>query len=78
MSYALMRDCIERFCTDCQCGDIYAIGNCNREQCPLYPVRPNRSLKGLCADQHAEALVKCEVIDDLELKGLKEKSYVPL
>jgi hypothetical protein len=59
-------------------GDIYAIGNCHTHECPLHPVRPNQSLMGLSSDNHQDELVRQEVIDDLELKGLKEKTHVPL
>jgi hypothetical protein len=76
--YSQMRDCITQFCSECRAGDIYAIGNCDQPDCALYPVRPNRSLQGHTADHHEEQLVKNEVIDDLELRGLKEKSHVPL
>jgi hypothetical protein len=73
-----MRDCIDAFCHQCMNHDLYAIANCANEDCPLYSVRPNQSLKGMSADTHEDDLVKREVIDDLELKGLKEKTHVPL
>lgn len=71
-----LRDCVTRFCLDCKSHDIWEIGNCANVECPLYPVRPNRSLKGKSPEDYDLDELQQSVLDALEFTGLKEKPYV--
>ncbi len=70
------QDCLNTFCLQCKDHDLFAIGNCAKEECPLHPLRPNRSLKGKCYDDYDLDELQQSVLDALEFTGLKEKPYV--
>lgn len=70
------QSCINRFCLSCRNHDIWAVGNCEKTECSLYPVRPNRSLKGKSPEDYDLDELQQSVLDALEFTGLKEKPYV--
>lgn len=71
-----LRDCVTQFCLECKENDIWAIGNCAKEECPLHPVRPNKSLIGKQPDDYDLDELQQSVLDALNFTGLKEKPYV--
>jgi hypothetical protein len=73
-----LRDCINRFCMECRSEDIFAIANCDKELCPLYPARPNQSLLGKTPDDYEFVDLSQEVLDAMTFTGLREKEHVPL
>lgn len=70
------QDCINAFCLTCKDHDLFAIGNCAKDDCPLHPLRPNRSLKGKSLDDYDLDELQQSVLDALDFTGLKEKSHV--
>jgi len=70
------QDCLTAFCLQCKDHDLFAIGNCAKEECPLYPLRPNRSLKGKSPEDYDLDELQQSVLDALEFTGLKDKPYV--
>ena len=71
-----LRYCIDLFCLQCKSHDPWAVGNCDRVECSLHPVRPNQALLGKQPTDYVESEVKQEVLDALHFKGLKEFRYV--
>ncbi len=71
-----LRDCVTQFCLWCKNHDVWAIGNCAKEECPLHPVRPNKSLMGKQQDDYDLDELQQSVLDALNFTGLKEKPYV--
>ncbi len=68
-----LRQCIDRFCLNCKSNDVYAVGNCAKEECALWSVRPNQSLLGQSDEDDDPEETKQEILDALEFHGLTEK-----
>lgn len=64
--------CILLFCMKCKSGNEWDVANCENEACFLYPVRPNQGLKGKQPDHYDQDEIEQQVLDNLNLKGLKE------
>ena len=73
-----LRECIDRFCMECQNEDVFAIANCERDRCALHPARPNQRLKGKTKSDYEFVDLSQEVLDAMVFTGLKEKTYIPL
>lgn len=67
-----LREAINTFCLQCQQENIWAIGNCAKQDCALHPVRSNQALLGKQEDDYDEEEVRQEVLDALHFHGLKE------
>lgn len=63
---------IRLFCMDCKDQNEWAVANCENETCFLHVVRPNQGLKGKTADDYDMDELEQQVLDHLNLKGLKE------
>lgn len=66
-----MRKCVDAFCIRCKVGDLWAIGNCEQVECPLHPVRPNKSLFGKFKEDFDEEVFEQQVEDNLNLNSLR-------
>ena len=76
MEKPTIRQCVTNFCLQCKNQDVWAIGNCAKEECPLHPVRPNKVLLGKTPDDYDLDELQQSVLDALHFTGLKEKPYV--
>lgn len=73
MSAPTLRSCVDAFCSQCRDHDPFAIGNCNRETCPLWPVRPNQILHGKTPLDFEDDDVRQEVLDALDLDEISHQ-----
>jgi hypothetical protein len=71
-----LRQAINAFCFQCRDNDPWAVANCEKQSCPLHPVRPNQSFEGKQQTDYDPDEVKQELIDALSFKGVKELSDV--
>jgi hypothetical protein len=69
---ASLRQCVNQACLNCAEGDVWAIGNCKVTECALYEVRPNKNLFGKKPSDFDPHDIEQQVLDNLNLKGLKE------
>ena len=68
-----IRQAVDEFCLLCRNHDTFAVGNCERESCPLWTVRPNRSLHGKTPlDFDCEDATQ-EVLDALDLDYIERQ-----
>ena len=68
-----IRQAVDEFCLQCRGNDPFAVGNCERESCPLWPVRPNRSLQGLTPLDFDCDDATQEVLDALDLDYIERQ-----
>ena len=66
-----LRTAVDQFCSHCRGHDAFAIGNCDRVECALHPVRPNQSLEGSTPMDYRDEDVQQEVADALDYDDLK-------
>lgn len=71
-----LRYCVDQLCLQCRNNDVFAIGNCEKTECPVYSVRPNQQLLGKAMVDYSADEVKQEVLDAMNFNGLKEFTYV--
>lgn len=76
MDKPTLREAVNRFCLACKSNDVWAIGNCETEDCQLHPVRPNQALKGKQPLDYDLEELQQSALDALHLVGLKGKPYV--
>jgi len=67
------RQAVDEFCLQCRNHDPFAVGNCERESCPLWPVRPNRSLQGRTPLDFDCDDATQEVLDALDLDYIERQ-----
>lgn len=68
-----LRQAVDLFCARCRDGDPFAIGNCERDSCALWPVRPNQILYGRTPLDFAQDDVRQEVLDALDLDEISHQ-----
>jgi hypothetical protein len=68
-----IRQAVDEFCLQCRGHDPFAVGNCERESCPLWPVRPNRSLQGRTPLDFDCDDATQEVLDALDLDYIERQ-----